>query len=192
MWPPRVGALTWWFVMGRLRFLVLAALVGQPAVAADIHFCWQGANGYTMTGQMSFPDNKAYTAIVTEDDLTQFQIVGYHKGEKLGSWTMQQATESTTWHLRYDPVGMQFLTGDRFATTNSQGWNANGGVTDCGQPGFGFNSGNYAQDICLNGVYVVDSSIPPDTPLAVSSAPFSHDCSVAAPLSKSALVRLGD
>lgn len=58
---------------------------------------------------------------------------------------------------------MIFLTGGSFAGFASQGWNANGDVTDCGTPGFGFNSGNFAQDICLNGAYVEASSIAPDT-----------------------------
>jgi hypothetical protein len=66
---------------------------------------------------------------------------------------------------------MIFLTGGSFAGFASQGWNANGDVTDCGTPGFGFNSGNFAQDICLNGAYVEASSIAPDTPLLATLNP---------------------
>jgi hypothetical protein len=50
-------------------------------------------------------------------------------------------------------------------------------VTNCGKPGFGFNSGNYAQDICVNGTYIQASSIDPATPL---TATFPPSCPTAA------------
>jgi hypothetical protein len=32
-------------------------------------------------------------------------------------------------------------------------------------PGFGFNGGNWAQDFCIDNVWIEESSIDPDTPL---------------------------
>jgi hypothetical protein len=80
-------------------------------------------------------------------------------------------------HLRFDPQQMVFLTGGSFQGLHPQDWNANGNVTNCGKPGFGFNSGNYAQDICVNGTYIQASSIDPATPL---TATFPPSCPTAA------------
>ena len=35
------------------RLAVAAALIGTQAQAVDFYFCWEGANGYTMTGKMT-------------------------------------------------------------------------------------------------------------------------------------------
>ena len=50
--------------------------------------------------------------------------------------------------------------------------------------GFGFNSGNFAQDICLNGAYVEASSIAPDTPLLATLDPVTPDCRNTAAVSR--------
>lgn len=159
-------------------FASLLALAGTaaPLSAADLSFCWKGANGYTMTGQMRVPDHLMSNAILTEDDVSAFKIAGYHHGQLLGTWDMQSLDADDTWHLRFDPISLTFLTGDRFASTHSQGWNADGDVQNCGSPGFGFNAGNYAQDICLNGQYVHDSSITPDTPLIATTGTVTATC----------------
>ena len=154
------------------------------AQAAELNFCWLGGGGYTMTGRMSLPDAAMFKTILTEDDITGFKISGYHKGRLLGSWNAADRGPNTTWHLRFDPAGMIFLTGGSFAGFVSQGWNANGNVTDCGAPGFGFNSSNFAQDICLNGAYVEASSIAPDTPLLATLAPVTPECRNTAAVSR--------
>ncbi len=164
----------------------------MSAMAADVNFCWLGANGYSMTGRMQYPDAKQYQAVLTEDDLTRFKIAGYLSGQLIGTWDMAQATPDTTWHLRFDPMGMTFLTGGSFAGTHSQGWNANGDVTDCGNPGFGFNSGNYAQDVCVNGVYVAASSIEPATPFIATLNPVTPDCRGVTMTSKMPILESGD
>lgn len=165
-------------------FVAVLATVAGPVSAADLFFCWKGSNGYTMTGEMRLPKGFSRMDIVTEDDLQAFRINGYFQGNHLGSWDMAHRGPNDTWHLRFDPVSMTFLTGDFFSTQRSQGWNANGGVQDCGNPGFGFNAGNHAQDICLNGTYVTESSIAPDTPLAASPDPVNPSCAAALPMSK--------
>lgn len=170
-----------------MRFLLsvaVCATISGPVAAADLYFCWSGSNGYTMTGSMTLPDNYSNMDVVTEDDLRRFKISGYHQGQFLGAWDMARRGTSDTWHLRFDPQTMTFLTGDFFTTPHSQGWNANGGVRDCGNPGFGFNSGNHAQDICLNGHYVAESSIAPETPLFASTMPVTATCQATLPMSK--------
>jgi len=162
----------------------LTAALAGPVQAADINFCWIGANGYTMTGRMEVPDALMTQAVVTEDEITAFKIAGYHDGKLLGTWDMADRAPGSTWHLRFDPVAMEFLTGGSFRTHRSQGWNADGQVRDCGMPGFGFNSGNFAQDICVNGTYIRDSAVAPDTPFLISSYAFTPNCEFRAMTSK--------
>lgn len=171
-------------MLGRVASLALALGAGT-AQAADLSFCWKGNAGYTMVGRMQVADAAMTKPIVTEDDLITFKIAGYHHGQLLGTWDMADATPGSTWHLRFDPQTMTFLTGQSFPTTKSQGWNANGGVRDCGAPGFGFNAGNAGQDICVNGHYIADSMVPPDTPLVATTGPVSPDCTSAPVYSKS-------
>ena len=151
--------------------LVALGLCGAmtTAQAADFPICWTGANGYTMTGQMRIDPVALDKKIVTEQDIVAFKIAGYHDGRLLGTWDMAELDAGDTWHVRFDLRSREFLTGGSFRTARSQGWNADGGVSDCGNPGFGFNSGNFAQDICVNGTFIADSSIPPDTPLPATA-----------------------
>lgn len=170
--------------MFRFALSLCVALSSTAAAAADLNFCWRGANGYTMTGKMAFPDRLMSNAVLTEDHLQSFKISGYYKGQLLGTWNMREATKATTFHVRFDPIGMTFLTGGSFPQTHSQGWNADGAVADCGSPGFGFNSGNYAQDICVNGTWIADSSIDPATPMIVTEQPVTPACTVTPAVSK--------
>ena len=149
-----------------------------------MNLCWVGANGYTMTGRMELPDSKMLQTVVTEDDVTAFKVSGYRKGELLGTWDANRRGASDTWHLRFDPAGLQFMVGSRFAGTASQGWNADGSVENCGAAGFGFNAGDFSQDLCVNGMYIEDSSIDPTTPLLGTFDPVTPDCRNTAPVSK--------
>ncbi len=125
-----------------------------------------------------------FKTIVTQDDVTRFKISGYHKGTLLGTWDASARAADTTWHLRFDPAGLSFPTGARFAGTASQGWNADGSASNCGTPGFGFNTGDYGQDLCLNGAFIEDSSIEPDTPLVATFDAVTPDCRNTAAVSK--------
>ena len=175
-----------------IRTIALVAFLAAPplsnmADAAVIHICWQGSNGYTMTGRMEFADSLLAGPVVTEADISAFRITGYLEGQLLGKWDLSDLTPTTTGYLRYDPVTMTFPTTatNLSATGIDQGWNANGDVTDCGSPGFGFNAANYAQDICLNGIWVEPSGVPPETPFKASAvAPFTPDCAGPALVSK--------
>ena len=170
-----------------IRTIALVSLLATPADAVVIHICWQGSNGYTMTGRIEFPDSLLTAPIVTQADITAFRITGYLEGQLLGKWDLSDLTPTTTRYLRYDPVTMTFPTTatNLSATGIDQGWNANGDVTDCGSPGFGFNAANYAQDICLNGIWVEPSGVPPETPFKASAvAPFTPDCAGPALVSK--------
>ena len=167
----------------KAAILLVAGLSG-PAQAAELNFCWKGGGGYTMTGRMSLPDAAMFKTILTEDDINGFKISGYHKGTLLGTWDSAERGPDATWHLRFDPAGMLFLTGGRFASFASQGWNADGGVGNCGAQGFGFNSGNYGQDICVNGTYIENSSIAPDTPLVATLDPVTPNCRNTAAVSR--------
>lgn len=153
------------------------ALTATTVDAAIVHFCWQGGNGYTMTGTMEFPDDLLNADMITEADLTRFKISGYLEGQLIGTWNLAQLTPTTSWALRYYPQMMVFPTTEGPLSGSYQEWNADGTATDCGPGGFGFNAGNYAQDFCLNGTWVEPSGVPPETPfVAQSVAPYRPDC----------------
>jgi hypothetical protein len=160
-----------------LRAALALALLTQPAQAATIWFCWVGANDYSMSGRMEFPDELLTAPIITEADITAFQIKGYRDGVPIGSWDLRDIQPWTTWYLRYWPDRQEFPVNGAVPGPFDQGWNADGTATDCGPGGFGFNAGNYAQDFCLNGVWLEDSGVPPPTPfLALTAPPDQPDC----------------
>lgn len=162
---------------------LVASLLASNAHAADFYFCWQGSNGYTMTGQMSINPIALNKPVVTQDDVLLFRIAGYQDGVLLGKWDMATRDETASWVLNYDPARSVFMTPGEMGLGVSQAWNANGDADDCGTPGFGFNLGNYAQDFCLNGQWIEESGMPPETPFLVSPVPVDPLCRVYAPVS---------
>jgi hypothetical protein len=91
--------------------------------------------------------------------------LGLPQRAPIGSWSMAQRTTETSWTLFFDTNKIAFPMGGHFLEQSYQEWNANGQVDDCGIPGFGFNGGNWAQDFCIDNVWIEESSIDPDTPL---------------------------
>lgn len=162
---------------------VALSLIGSQTHAVDFYFCWQGANDYTMTGQMTINPVALNKPVVTQDDVLEFRIAGYQNGQLLGKWDMATRDADDSWVLNYDPGRSVFMTPGDVGLGVSQAWNADGTATDCGNPGFGFNLGNYAQDFCLNGVWVEESGMPPETPFLVSPVPVDPLCRVYAPTS---------
>lgn len=152
---------------------MLAALA-TPLRAAEVYICWLGAGGYTMTGRMTFPDALATAPLITQDDVTTFRITGYFEERLIGKWVVADRTAQTSWLLRYQPQAAIFplvaLDG------LYQMWNANGDVTDCGDPGFGFNAGNGGQDFCIDNTFILSSSITPDTPILGYAEPQLPSC----------------
>ena len=157
----------------KIRLALLAALAAFPAQAVELHFCWRGDAGYSMTGTMTFPDALLAAPRVTQADLTGFRITGYRDGERIGGWSLDALTPGTSWLLTFDPGAMRF---PMPGIGVFQAWNADGGVADCGDPGFGFNAGNGGQDICLDGRFVTESTIPWHTPLSAGRAPVTPGC----------------
>ncbi len=162
---------------------VCLTLLAANADAKEFYFCWKGSNEYTMTGRMTIPDAALSQPLVTEQQVTRFKIAGYHQGRLLGTWNAQQREPDDTWVLNFDPTTNSFLPGDALPTGYSQGWNADGTAEDCGPGGFGFNSGNYAQDFCLNGVWIEESGLAPPTPFLVSERAMDAMCRLNAPMS---------
>ncbi len=171
------------------HYIALAATLtaASPAAAVTHYICWTGGAGYSMTGVMSYPDALANTPIITQDDVTEFKIVGYFEGRRVGSWSLDEITPETSWLLRYDTAGGYFpLTG---FSGLYQMWNANGLVDDCGTPGFGFNAGNGGQDVCVDGTYIASSTINWDTPLTTQAVRPQPDCNGPALLGSLAISR---
>lgn len=142
-----------------IRSIALVLGLASPATAADFEFCWEGANGYRMEGTMTVPDALTDQPLLTHDDITAFFIRGFKDDVPLGAWDMRQLTPTTSWNLSFDPRGMVFPTGGMHDGPKGQAWNAGGRADDCGDPGFGFNSGTNAQDVCVNNVWHTDSMI---------------------------------
>lgn len=163
-------------MIGRLLLLALAATTALPTQAAEFNFCWRGASGFTMTGVIGFPDALLSQPLITEQDVSHFEIAGYERGVLIGTWSPEGRAGDATWYLRFAPEDLRFLTGGTFPGPQSQGWNANGEANDCGPRGFGFNSGDYSQDFCLNGIWVAHSSIHPATPLVATRQAVTPDC----------------
>ena len=165
--------------------IALAALLtSAPTHAAQFQFCWTGANGYTMEGQIEFADALVNTGLITEADVIGFQIIGLIDGVAFGSWNMEQLTDFTSWTLRFDTRTLQFPTGGNRLENSYQAWNASGQVDNCGAvDGFGWNGGNYAQDVCINNVWVEDSSVDPNTPLFAQPMDVRLICETTVPVS---------
>jgi hypothetical protein len=55
-------------------------------------------------------------------------------------------------------------------------------VNDCGVGGFGFNGGNWAQDVCIDNTYIEVSSIDPYTPLQAYPMDVAITCEATLPM----------
>jgi len=144
---------------------LIAVTVGAQAAAQTVaySFVWQGGGGYSMRGGLSFDAALMGGQLVLEDDVQCFVIQGFRGDEPIGRWALGQLTEETTWRLTFDPVTERFPVWGP-DTPMPQAWNMDGGGYDCGDGGFGFNIGNAAQDLCLDGTLLVDSQVAPARP----------------------------
>jgi len=136
-----------------------------------------------MEGIIGFPGRLMGSGMITQDDVTEFRIWGYHNGVPVGSWSLEQRTTDTSWTLFFDTKAIAFPMGGYFLEQSYQEWNASGQVNDCGVPGFGFNGGNWAQDFCIDNVWIEESSIEPDTPLPAVPMDEPLRCDSVVPLS---------
>jgi hypothetical protein len=163
---------------------LVASLAALPVQAAQFQFCWIGANGYTMKGMIAFPDALLNRGLITQADVTGFQIQGFRDGLPVGFWSLDMLTPETSWTLSFDTKALRFpMGGSRIAGTYQE-WNANGEVNDCGATGgFGFNGGNWAQDVCIDNTWIEESSVDPYTPLPVYPMDVRLNCDPALPIS---------
>lgn len=160
-----------------IRTAAVLACFALPVQAADFEFCWEGDNGYRMEGFMEVPDALLNRSLLTHADVTDFFIQGFKDDVPLGAWDLRQLTPTTRWNLSFDPRGMVFPTGGMHDSDKGQAWNAGGAADDCGDPGFGFNSGTNAQDLCVNNVWRTDSMISRYTRFPVFAAGTTNmDC----------------
>lgn len=152
-----------------MRGLVLAlTLLPALASAETVSFCWQGAEGWSMTGTFTHADDG--DGLVTGEEVTKFRIRGYRQGAEVGSWDLSQRRPETVWNLNYDIAARAFLVGGYSYTPQGQAWNMSGDGT-CGAGGFGFNAGAASQDLCLNGVWLIESGVAPDRPFPAGDCP---------------------
>ncbi len=130
-----------------------------------------------MSGAMSFDAALLGRKLVREDDMSCFQITGKSGEEQIGRWALGMLTLDTTWVLTFDPGTQEFVVFSELHPM-PQAWNMNGFGENCGNPGFGFNIGNAAQDLCVDGALIVQSQVAPPTPFPVTrvgSVKFADD-----------------
>ena len=146
-------------------------------------FAWQGAGGYEMRGALRFDAAQA-GRIVRETDLSCFVIEGTRDGDPVGRWALTMLGVDTTWRLHFDAqAGVFLVEGD--GAWMPQAWNMDGTGDDCGPGGFGFNIGNYAQDLCIDDTLIVASQVDPFTPFPAArndGYTFPRDACILPPL----------
>lgn len=149
----------------RTALIIALFTVAAPASAQDAiyRFTWQGAGGYAFDGAMSFDAAKIGAGRIHEGDVQCFVIEGRRGDVPVGRWALGMLIPETTWRLTFDTQAEAFVPYGP-ATPMPQAWNMDGYGTDCGPDGFGFNVGNYAQDLCIDGTLIADSQMPPVTP----------------------------
>ncbi|MBV7409124.1 hypothetical protein [Maritimibacter sp. DP1N21-5] len=151
-----------------MRLALLLSCLAVPLHAGDVsyRFLWEGSGGYSMRGAMAFDEGMLEARAVFEGDLSCFVIEGYENGTPIGRWALGMLTEETSWQVTFLPRREEFVV---YApeTPAPQAWNMNGIGDDCGPGGFGFNIGNQAQDLCLDGEWVWESQIDPARPFPV-------------------------
>ncbi|WP_193989036.1 hypothetical protein [Alloyangia pacifica] len=143
------------------------AVAGWPGtgLASDLawRFEWRGNGGYEMRGAIAIDAALAERDYVYAEDVECFMVDGYFEDEPIGRWALGMKTDETSWSLTFRPKQDAF---EVFSEQSPmpQAWNMNGFGTDCGREGFGFNIGNAAQDLCLNGRLVIASQVSPTRP----------------------------
>jgi hypothetical protein len=144
---------------------ILVLSTGTAAVAEPVSYAfeWSGSGGYEVRGALQFDGDTVGNRFVQAEDVTCFVMEGTRDGAPLGRWALSMLNEETTWRLHFDPLNGSFVVEGQ-GIWMPQAWNMNGEGTDCGLGGFGFNIGNAAQDICLDGSLIVDSQAAPTQP----------------------------
>ena len=146
-----------------LFLTLMLMLISSFCYAASYQFSWVGSDGYRLEGAFSIPDSLAQEKHIDERAVKCFWIAGYRSDNPVGQWNISQLTNETNWRLNFEPQSLRFRTGGHSQSQFGQEWNMNGFGTGCGEDGFGFNSGNVSQDICINNQWIKSSIISPKT-----------------------------
>ncbi|MCT4373513.1 hypothetical protein CLG85_025740 [Yangia mangrovi] len=165
--------------------LAAVALTGEMSAARASELAWRfewlGNGGYEMRGAIAIDAALAERDYVYAEDVECFVVEGYHEGRPIGRWALGMKTDETSWALTFRPRQNAF---EVFGPQSPmpQAWNMNGFGTDCGREGFGFNIGNAAQDLCLDGHLLTASQVTPSRPFPATrddAARFPRDACLA-------------
>lgn len=148
-----------------LFLTLMLMLMSSSCYAASYQFSWVGSDGYRLEGAFSIPGSLAQAKHIDERAVKCFWIAGYRSDNPVGQWNISQLTDETNWRLNFEPQSSRFRTGGHSQSQFGQEWNMNGFGIGCGEGGFGFNSGNATQDICINNLWIKSSIISPKTSL---------------------------
>ena len=152
----------------RLVFGIVGLLLGGAAQAQDLRYSfeWVGGGDYVMRGAFAYDPSLAGRRVIRETDLSCFEIAGFEGDQQVGRFALRMLTPDTTWVLSFDSVMQEFIVYGAGAAM-PQAWNMDGAGFNCGSPGFGFNIGNAAQDLCVNGQLIFESQVEPSRPFPV-------------------------
>ncbi|GJL55876.1 MAG: hypothetical protein NPIRA02_30080 [Nitrospirales bacterium] len=134
-----------------LGSVLCLATVTSFTFAASYDITWEGADGYSMSGQFSHADS--LTGTITGTQVDSFSIEGFQNGTFVGSWNLQAGQAGTSFNFNFDTNRGMFLTRGRSDTPTGQLWNVPTG------DGFGFFSGNSSQGLYVNGSHVASSQL---------------------------------
>ena len=143
-----------------LRTISFMAIAGvtcvQGGTILTYNLGWMGSNGYTMSGNFSFNSDSGTDGLIDGTELLTLSISGYQSGNPLGNWKFTDPYKGLEpFNFNFDPSAQQFFTGGNSNSPTGQNWNDDGNTgSSCGNPGIGFNDGNFSRDLCVNGVKV--------------------------------------
>ncbi len=158
--------------MRHMRLLITVSLLAclsclnARAEGPIYRFHWQGGDGYTMDGALSF-DPATPGPIIRDSDVVCFFIEGRDEGALIGRWDMSMLHPGSIWRLHFDAGRAAFLV-EGEGVHMPQAWNMAGSGSGCGQDGFGFNLGNIAQDLCVDDKVIIASQVDPYAPFGAT------------------------
>jgi len=130
--------------------LTISLFPATPASAISLNIGWTGANGYTLTGNFSYPDALIGTGRINGSALTSFNIQTFLNGSSLGTWN---PSLGGTFNFNFDTTTETFFVGGTSGSLNGQIWGINSTTV-------GFVSGSSFQALTSAGAAIDSSFLP--------------------------------
>ena len=130
------------------------ALSGSVSQALVFDLSWEGAAGYSMSGQFSYDDSLINTGSIGARDLDTFSIEVFQNGESISTWDLiLDGISNTAFNFNFNTDAEMFNLGGSIFSSHGQYWNM--ASTTCN--GAGFRSSETIQIVCADGVWRPES-----------------------------------